>query len=311
MLNWIPVMKRILLCTSVVGALALTTASAWAAQDAQLTSVKGVASTASGALASHTDIGDEETLRTGNDSGCSILLDQNSVVELCGQTRISFATDPKRGNRIVNVEAGTVRMFVEPREPGERIEIHTPAAIATILGTIVYVSVDPATGAATFTSSDSKVNVRERNAKDCVPVGLPPEAGTPECDKGTTIGSLEQLTVVRGQKARKKVKLTEQQLAELGGCLVDFHDLAAATDRVPFETKAADDLSLADVAGLDRLPPVSLGNESTSSELNSDDEVEVELDPFDDPSQEEQVREMLEMEIPVPCDSFPGEQCNN
>jgi len=303
-------MKRILLCTPIVGALALPTASARATQDAQLTSVKGVASTSSGALASHTELGDDETLRTGNESGCSILLDRNSVVELCGRTRISFATDPKRGNRIVNVEAGTLRMFVEPREVGERIEIHTPAAIATILGTIVYVTVDPATGASTFTSSDSKVNIRDRNAADCVPVGLPPEAGTPECDKGTTIGRLEQLTVVRGQKAHKKIKISEQQLVELGGCLLDFHDLAAATDRLPLETKAADDLSLAEVAGIDLLPPVSLGNESTSSDLESYDDVDVELDPFDDPSQEEQVREMLEMEIPVPCDSFPGEQCN-
>jgi hypothetical protein len=310
MLNWMTSTNRILLCTAVAGAFTLQAASAWAAKDAQLTSVKGAASVSSGALASHSEVGDDETLRTGNESGCSILLDQNSVVELCGQTRISFATDARRGNRIVNVEAGTLRMFVEPRKIGERIEIHTPAAIATILGTIIYVTVDPATGASTFTSSDSQVNIRDRNEKDCVPVGLPPEAGTPECDKGTTIGSLEQLTVVPGERRHKKVKVSEQQLAELGGCLLDFHDLAAATDRLTLEAKAADDLSLADVAGLDLLPPVSLGNESTSNEMQPDEDVDVELDPFDDPSQEEEVRKMLEMEIPVPCDSFPGEQCN-
>ena len=301
-------MRRIFLCTAIVGALSFQTGSAWAAKDAFLTSVKGEASSSTGALDSHTELGDDERLQTGDESGCSVLLDENAVVELCGQTRISFATDEKRGNRIVNIESGTVRMIVEPREPGERIEIHTPAAIATILGTIIYVTVDPVSGEATFTSSDSQVNIRERDDKDCTPIGLPAEAGIPQCAEGTTIGSLEQLTVVPGEKQREKKQVSEQDLAMLGGCLFDFHDLAAEVDRMAQANKATQRVVAVDVAAVD-LPPVSL-EEGPTIETESGDDIEAEIDPFDDPAQEEQIREMFEMEVPDCGGSIPGEHCN-
>jgi len=296
-------LRSIFLYTAIIGALALHAGSAWAARDALLTSVKGQASSSTGALDSHTEVADGDKLATGDESGCSILLDENAVVELCGQTRISFATDGKRGNRIVNIESGTVRMIVEPREPGERIEIHTPAAIATILGTIIYVTVDPATGEATFTSSDSRVNIRERDDVDCTPVGLPAEAGIPQCAEGTTIGSLEQLTVVPGEKQGEKKQVSEQDLAALGGCLFDFHDLAAEIDRAAQATKATQRVVAVDVAAVD-LPPVSL-DEGPSIETESGDDIEAEIDPLDDPDQEEIIRESLEP--PIVCGDVPCE----
>jgi len=310
MLNGAFELRRILLCTAIVGALGFQTGSAWAAREALLTSVKGDASGAIGALDSHTGLGDDEQLETGDESGCSVLLDQNAVVELCGQTRISFATDPRRGNRIVNIESGTVRMVVEPREAGERIEIHTPAAIATILGTIIYVTVDPASGETTFSSADSRVNIRGRDDVDCTPVGLPAEAGLPECAEGTTIGRLEQLTIAPGEQAREKKKLDEQELAALGGCLFDFHDLAAKIDRMNQEQRVAERVAAVDVAAAE-LPAVSL-DEGPTIETESGDDIEAELDPFDDPSQEEQVRDAMEMDMEVPdCGGgIPGEHCN-
>lgn len=306
-------MRRIFLCTAIVGALTLQTGSAWAARDALLTSVKGDASSSTGALDSHAEVVDGAPLETGDESGCSVLLDQNAVVELCGRTRISFATDPKRGNRIVNIESGTVRMVVEPREAGERIEIHTPAAIATILGTIIYVSVDPTTGETTFSSSDSRVNIRGRDEVDCTPVGLPAEAGLPECAEGTTIGSLEQVTVMPGEQAGEKTKVDEQDLAALGGCLFNYHDLAAKIDRMSQADKATQRVVAVDVAAVD-LPPVSL-DEGPAIETESGDDVEADLDPFDDPAQEEQIREMFEeMNEPPPVPDcgggIPGEHCN-
>jgi len=310
MLNGAFELRRILLCTAIVGALGFQTGSAWAAREALLTSVKGDASGAIGALDSHTGLGDDEQLETGDESGCSVLLDENAVVELCGQTRISFATDPRRGNRIVNIESGTVRMVVEPREAGERIEIHTPAAIATILGTIIYVTVDPASGETTFSSADSRVNIRGRDDVDCTPVGLPAEAGLPECAEGTTIGRLEQLTIAPGEQAREKKKLDEQELAALGGCLFDFHDLAAKIDRMNQEKRVAERVAAVDIAAAE-LPAVSL-DEGPTIETESGDDIEAELDPFDDPSQEEQVRDAMEMDMEVPdCGGgIPGEHCN-
>ena len=300
--------RRILLCTAIVGALTFQAGSAWAARNALLTSVKGDASGATGALDSHAELIDGDQLETGDESGCSVLLDQNAVVELCGQTRISFATDEKRGNRIINIESGTVRMIVEPREVGERIEIHTPAAIATILGTIIYVTVDPVTGEATFTSSDSRINIRARDDKDCTPIGLPAEAGTPQCAEGTTIDRLEQLTVTPGEKARNKKQVSEEDLALLGGCLFDFHDLAAEIDRMAQANKATQRVVAIDVAAVD-LPPVSL-DDGPAIETESGDDLEVQIDPFDDPAQEEQIRKMFQMPVPDCGGGIPGEHCN-
>jgi hypothetical protein len=48
-----------------------------------------------------------------------------------------------------------VRVSAEKRLGDERIEIHTPAVIATILGTVVFVSVD-ALGVTTITSEVSR-----------------------------------------------------------------------------------------------------------------------------------------------------------
>jgi hypothetical protein len=105
-------------------------------------------------------IADGEHLRVGEDAGCSVLLDDNAVVELCGQTSVVFERDRDSNRRIVSRDSGEIRIVVEPRDFEERIEIHTPAAIATLLGTIVHVSVDPETGATTISSAQSKVSVR-------------------------------------------------------------------------------------------------------------------------------------------------------
>ncbi len=300
---------RTLLCAILAGALALATQSAGAAQEARLTSVKGQASSSAGALGSHTALADDDRLETADQSGCSILLDESAVVELCGQTRISFATNPRRGNRIVNVESGTLRMVVEPREPGERIEIHTPAAIATILGTIIYVTVDPATGEATFTSSDSRVNIRERDGVDCTPFGLPAEPGIPQCAEGTTIGALEQLTVAPTGAPREKQQVSEQDLALLGGCLFDFHDIAAQIDRTAQANRATERVVAVDVAAVE-LPPVSIDAGPAIETTKGGEGVDVVLDPFDDPSQEEQLRETFELEVPDCGGGIPGEHCN-
>jgi len=182
-------------------------------------------------------------LETGEAGGCSVLVDSNAVVELCGGTKVRFERNPEKGNRIVNVEAGEVRLVVEPRQAGERIEIHTPAAIATILGTVVYVSVDPVTGATTISSSQSNVNIR---AKDEL-----------ETD-ATMISANEQMTLVPGQAKGLKKLLTPEEVSELGGCMLDFHDIAVEVDRLPQQNRVATRVALVDTGVVD-LPPVTTG----------------------------------------------------
>jgi hypothetical protein len=311
-------MERIFLGAATLSALLLIAGAASATQDVLLTAVKGDASVQDRALTEHDEVGDDQKLQTGDDAGCSVLVDRNAVVELCGQTRISFAKHPKRGNRIVNVESGNLRLIVEPREANERIEIHTPAAIATILGTVVYVSVDPLTGATTISSSDSTVNIRGQDEEECTPRGLPAEPGLPECAEGTTIGSLEQLTIVPGERRQSAKKLSRRQIDALGGCLLDFHDLALDVDRLPQETKAAERAVAVDVAAVS-VEDISAPIEPTvavEAEAEAEVEVEVELEPTDDPAQEDQIMEDMMMMMtdpdpdPVPpCDSIPGEHC--
>ena len=297
-------MRRIFLGMATLSALVFGAGVASATREAILTAVKGDALVQDRELGERAELGDDQKLQTGDDSGCSVLLDQNAVVELCGQTRISFARDAKRGNRIVNVESGDVRLIVEPREANERIEIHTPAAIATILGTVVYVSVDPLTGETTISSSESQVNIRARDEEECTPRGLPAEPGLPECAAGTTIGGLEQLTIVPGERQQSAKKLSQHQIDALGGCLLDFHDLALDVDRVSQQSKTVQRVAAVDIAAA-VLPPVTeAAPEVIPVETGADPETEVELEPIDTVSQLPDPP----MEMPD-CGPIPGEQC--
>ena len=315
-------MRRIFFWSAGLSALLFIAGTASATQDVVLTAVKGDTSIQDRDLGERAELADDQKLETGADAGCSLLVDDNAVVQICGQTRVSFTTDPKRGHRIVNLEAGDLQLIVEPREADERIEIHTPAAIATILGTVVFISVDPLTGATTITSSESRVNIRDWDDTECTPRGLPAEPGIPECAEGTTIGDLEQLTVVPGERQQPVKQLSQQQIDELSGCLLDFHDVALKVDRSSQETRAARRLVAVDVAAAEALsfeysgPTIIL-----EGGIDTVTEVEVELSPTDDSDQEKQILEnqiVEDMLPPTPpetpddipdCGGIPGEQC--
>lgn len=272
------------------GALALAGAAS-AAQpsaggDVVVTAVQGETTLQDAAVTERGELGEDAPLKTGADGGCSVLIDRNAVVELCGHSQVTFTRDTKAGNRVVNVESGNVKLVVEPREPGERIEIHTPAAVATILGTVVYVSVDPVTGATTISSSQSQVNIKTKGDAN---------------DQGTTIDAFEQLTLVPGQAKQQKKKITKQQIDALGGCLGDFHDIAVNVDRVPQESKA-----LERIAASDSTPPIEAAPDIGPMVDNGDtpDNQDV-IDVVDSSG-----NELMQMEEPVrpPIGGVPGEQ---
>ena len=198
-----------------------------------LTAVQGDASSASQVLAPRVPLADGEPIETGSGGSLAVLVDRNAVVEMCDNSRVSFTA--KAGTRVVRVDAGTVRLVVEPREPGQRMEIHTPTAIATILGTVVYVTVDPVSGATTVASAEHSVNIRGNGD------GADP--------KGTTIESNEQLTIgAAGRQESEKRALEQMELETLQACLADFHGLALATDRIPPMGRAAERVARSDVA---------------------------------------------------------------
>ena len=71
-------------------------------------------------------------LETGEEGGCSLLVDQDALMEVCGNTslRLERKSDAPDAPRVVKLDRGEIRMVVEPRLGEEKIEIHTPTAIA-------------------------------------------------------------------------------------------------------------------------------------------------------------------------------------
>jgi hypothetical protein len=186
------------------------------------------------------ELGEGADVETGKDGGCSLLVDEDALMELCGGTSVRLERkggDPQ-GTRVVKLDRGEIRMVVEPRLGEERIEIHTPAAIATILGTIVHVSVD-ALGITTVASGAAKVMVASST------VGV---------SGATTLAKGESVVIEPGQPPRRKQRLDSTTMSALGGCLVDFHDVTLGYDRgasLDQKVEQAIQDAIADVASAD------------------------------------------------------------
>ncbi len=232
---------------------------------------------------------------TEDESNCSVLVDEDALVELCGGTSLQLTRRPDTGQRVVRVDAGHVRLVVEPREVGERIEIHTPAAIATILGSVVFVEVDPRDGRTTISSAESDISIRRPS--------------DPDDAKGTIVGPQEQLTLDKGGPLpTAPAHLTREALSNLGGCLVDFHAVAVNADRAASEEKAAERIAIADAEAVDV--------EAVGAAENAES-----LEPVDDPYAPPEVLEptdtidvekllMEDNELPGCGGGLPQEGCD-
>lgn len=207
---------------------------------ARVTVAVGDAESAGSPLDPRGSLAEGADLDTGDEGGCSLLLDEDALMELCAGTNLRLARkggDPN-GPRVVELDRGEVRMVVEPRLGAERIEVHTPAAIATILGTILHVSVD-ALGVTTVTSSAARVMV---------------ESATAGVSGATTISAGERVVVEPGQSPSPARRLDPEELAALGGCLIDFHEATLAYDRRNRADAALDNAineAIADVGRVD------------------------------------------------------------
>ncbi len=209
---------------------------------ARVTAAVGTALSDGDALEHRAALADVADLETGDDGNCSLLVDQDALMELCGDT--SLKLDRKAGQpdgpRVVRLDRGEIRMVVEPRLAEERIEIHTPAAIATLLGTVVHVSVD-ALGVTTITSAASQVLV---------------QSSDPSIPGSTTVDVGQQIVMAPGEAPpRQPTRVSPKMLASLGGCLIDFHAVALGGDRGAHENQKVEELVSEDI--VDELPPVA------------------------------------------------------
>jgi hypothetical protein len=216
---------------------------------AQVTAAVGTALSGGDALEQRAALEDIADLETGDDGNCSLLVDQDALMELCGDT--SLKLDRKEGKpdgpRIVRLDRGEIRMVVEPRLAEERIEIHTPAAIATLLGTVVHVSVD-ALGVTTITSAVSRVLVE------------PSDRSIPG---STTIDAGQQLVIAPGEPPPSQpTQVSPRMLASQGGCLIDFHAAALFSDRAARENQKVEEVVTEDI--VEELPAVAAGPDQPS-----------------------------------------------
>lgn len=249
---------------------------------ARVTAVVGDATIGDAALRREGGLDEDTQIKTGSDGGVALLVDEDSLVELCAET-IMTLTHNEDGSRVIEVGAGTTRIIVQPRRPGEEhIQIHTPAAIATILGTVVYVTVDPVTGESSIASADHPVRV---------------ESNDPAIAGNTTIQGSERITMRPGEApAAEPERLPESALTNLGGCLVDFHAAALELDRIANASDVGDRIAIADGSVLS-LPAVAMGEAAPEApmpgpEPSIENPAEV-LSPIDtmDPVEEEPNRD--------------------
>jgi ferric-dicitrate binding protein FerR (iron transport regulator) len=273
------------LATAALLALSLA-APATGATNARVTAAVGEV----GGLSQHGGVGDDQTIETGDDGGCSLLIDDHAIVEVCGDTRLRLARNPSDGSRIIRIDQGEARIVVDPSAIGERIEIHTPAAIATILGTVVFVSVDPVTKEVTFTSQDHQMRV---------------ESTDPTVGGGVTVSGGEQVSVVPGQAPSSPRRLLPQTMAALGGCLVDLGPLSLALDRGAQESRTVKEI--AEGGAVSSLPGVGAGIQVALG--NVGDGVTDGTDALD-PVVPTTVNDMMmDLDLPSPCSGIPSDNC--
>jgi ferric-dicitrate binding protein FerR (iron transport regulator) len=209
-----------------------------------VTAVTGSAGASGVALERQSTLVDGDSLRTGEDGACSILVDGDAVLELCQATTLRFGHREGRsdGPRVLELRAGEIRVLAEPRSADRRIEIHTPAAIATVLGSVVYVAVD-ARGVTTIASAESKVRVESSR----------------RLSRAMTLTAGQQITVRPGAPLPRNAEPWDPDTSPADGCLIDFRAIAYESTRDPSRGRALEQVTAQDV--IDALPHVSTASE--------------------------------------------------
>lgn len=231
---------------ALAGALAGPGASAVrAGVQGTVTSLEGEAVVGSERARLNKPIAEGEAIVTEEGASCSVLLDRSSLIQFCGQGAVRVRTDAARNATILEVEKGTTRALVEKREPGSPLEIHTPLAIAEIRGTVVSVTVDPATGDSTFALEEGEVRIAPRD---------------PAKGPAVTLRAGQQITFRAAGGPPMAEALQLQEMATRANCLDDvFHrDASARIASADREIASTTEILESDLEAF-VLPPVGSG----------------------------------------------------
>jgi hypothetical protein len=226
-----------------VAALAVSGPAGAATQGATVTAVTGSAGAGGVPLERQASLADGDSLQTGEDGACSMLVDGDAVLELCQGTSLRLGhRGGDQGPRVLDLRKGEIRVLAEPRAADQRIEIHTPAAIATILGSVVYVSVD-ANGVTTIASAESDVRIESAR----------------RLGSAITLSAGQQVTVRPGASVPRRTQTWDPNVSSADGCLVDFRAIAYEDSRRTGDGRALDAITGQDLS--DALPGVGAGAE--------------------------------------------------
>jgi hypothetical protein len=266
----------------------LATGIARAEITAMVTSVEGQANVGEAPVAVHSRLPTDESLETAPGASCSLLVDFDSVVQFCGEASLRVREHDQGEGTVVRLDEGSFKATVGPRPADAPFEIHTPVAVAVILGTVVSTTVDPATGDTTFAVEEGVVRVTSSD---------------PSIGGETTLHAGESITVRRGQPPEAAQRLDTVQVVDcLGNAL--FRASALRGDRAEREREATDTIVAADIGGL--LPPVAappaLGIELPDNPWADD------LPPGCTPVLCEQ-SVPTRVTQPGPCSGIPGDHC--
>ncbi len=137
--------------------LCLAWLAAPAAGEALLSAVAGDATVNGVPAELQTPVDPGNTLVTGPESSCSVLVDKKSLIQVCGRTALKLREDDDA--QVVVLEEGSARAVVGPRTSARPLEIHTPLAVAQILGTIIDSAVNRDTGTVVFALEEGSARV--------------------------------------------------------------------------------------------------------------------------------------------------------
>jgi hypothetical protein len=289
-----------------VAAILLLLATPVAFANARVTSIDGEAMQGKERLSMHDDVEQNELVETGAETSCSLLLAEGAVVQACNQASLRLRKGRRSGSQIVELNSGDLKASVGRRPADDPLEIHTPAAIATILGTTLHVSVDPETGDTTITSLHNRIRV---------------ESSDPSVEGSVTIEAGEAVTVVKGKPPSPKRTVDISSIGGMGDCLDDvaFHRAAVKSDRASQETEIMEIVTAVDIPSA--LPPVSSPGGGANVLSVVAEVSEPEIGPggidIDDggvcQTADCGLFEIMEFPIPTPpppCVGLPGDQCS-
>ncbi|MDP6979366.1 MAG: FecR family protein [Myxococcota bacterium] len=119
-------------------------------------------------------VGTGDTVEVEGGAIASVLVGDTALVRMCHGAALGFGNDSGDGPSALNLRGGQVKVSAGKRPAGDPLEIHTPAAIATLMGTEVHLSVDRDSGATTITSLEHQIRIAGSSKQPQAPIVISP-----------------------------------------------------------------------------------------------------------------------------------------